>query len=301
MLSEKQLKANRNNSKLSSGPKDTSRTRSNALRHGLLTKEALIGTGNGREDPRLLEELSNALWEDLAPTGALEEILVQEIISIIWRKRRLLRHESALASQQAAQAIDSWEQQLPIFSLLNRCLPPGCEPAKSRQMSSGIRFVAMLTAAMWRPVADLLDKEDSFTSSPSIQITVREVARELDAPVGDIMGREPNWQVGESYDAKKVDQVIDVVCESKNISRERFWEKVGEKALEDWRSMSATLTQMLQKATQEANLSCVPDEPGLLKVQRYESHLSRQFEKVLKELQRMQAMRLYVSQQENSG
>lgn len=120
MLSEQKLKANRNNAKLSTGPKDTARTKSNALRHGLFSKEALIGTGNGPEDPLLLEELSNALWEDLAPMGALEEMLVQELTALSWRKRRLLKYESALASHQAAQSIDSWEQQLPLSSFLAR-------------------------------------------------------------------------------------------------------------------------------------------------------------------------------------
>ena len=286
---------------MSTGPKNTDRTCLNALRHGLFSKESLIRTGNGREDPKLLEELSDALWEDLAPVGTLEEMLVQELTALIWRKRRLLKYESAISTQQAARSIDTWEQQSAISSFLDRRMPQAAPPENPRQMTSGIRFVTTLTAAMWRPIADLLNEEDSLTSSPSIQITIREVARELEVPVDDILGTEPRWELGEHYDAEKVDQVIDCVCESINISRELFWGKVGGKALEDWRSISATLTQIAQEATQEASLSCVPDEPGLVKVQRYEAHLSRQFHNVLKELKGIQAIRLYINQQQNTG
>jgi hypothetical protein len=49
--SERQREANKRNAQLSKGPKDTSKTPYNALKHGFLSSKALIKTGEGMEDP----------------------------------------------------------------------------------------------------------------------------------------------------------------------------------------------------------------------------------------------------------
>jgi hypothetical protein len=68
MASQKQLIANRKNAKKSTGPKNTSLTRLNALRHGILSKEVLLA-GEKKKD---LEELGRRLRQELAPQGELE-------------------------------------------------------------------------------------------------------------------------------------------------------------------------------------------------------------------------------------
>ena len=93
MASERKLKANRRNAKLSTGPRDTRRTRYNAQKHGMLSQAAIIQDGDAKEDPRELESLFDELWEDLKPVGKMEEILVDEIVSCVWRKRRAKRAE----------------------------------------------------------------------------------------------------------------------------------------------------------------------------------------------------------------
>jgi len=47
--------------------------------------------------------------EDLAPTGAVEELLVEELIGIAWRKRRVLAYESAVIGKQWNGAVEDWE------------------------------------------------------------------------------------------------------------------------------------------------------------------------------------------------
>ena len=50
MASSKKSDANKRNAKLSKGPIDTSKTRFNALKHGILSKEAFIIAGDWQED-----------------------------------------------------------------------------------------------------------------------------------------------------------------------------------------------------------------------------------------------------------
>lgn len=85
MVSQKKTAANRRNAKLSKGPKDTSVTRFNALKHGTLSGQALIRTGEGKEDPKEFQRFSDAIREDLAPFGATEELMVEDLIGLWWR------------------------------------------------------------------------------------------------------------------------------------------------------------------------------------------------------------------------
>jgi hypothetical protein len=108
MASKKQIAANRENAKKSTGPKDTSLTRLNALKHGILSKEVLL-KGESKRD---LEELGRRLRQELAPQGELEIILVDRIVSSIWRLKRALKVESALMSYEYEDGLyDDWDEK----------------------------------------------------------------------------------------------------------------------------------------------------------------------------------------------
>jgi len=95
----KRAAANRRNAQLSTGPRTEegkSRSRHNALKHGILTSDLLITQGVGAEDPAEFDELLSSLSRDLEPVGALEEILVEKIAKCCWRERRAHRCEAGL-------------------------------------------------------------------------------------------------------------------------------------------------------------------------------------------------------------
>ena len=86
-------------------------TRFNALRHGVLSRYAVLPREDEGEYPVLL----GALVAEHAPEGPTEEHLVEEVAGIIWRKRRLRLAEAAIfrekpsASNRAAGAHgESW-------------------------------------------------------------------------------------------------------------------------------------------------------------------------------------------------
>ena len=94
--SSARAEANRRNAQKSTGPKDTSRTRLNALKHGLLTKEILLKG----EDKQALERLGKRLRVELAPKRELESILVDRIVSSAWRLKRALKVEADFLEAQ---------------------------------------------------------------------------------------------------------------------------------------------------------------------------------------------------------
>ncbi len=100
VLSKRKLEANQRNAQLAKGPHDTSLTRFNALKHGILSKQVLIRGGKGAEDPEEFQQFSDAMREDWAPAGITEELLVEDLIGIAWRKWRVLADESAVISKR---------------------------------------------------------------------------------------------------------------------------------------------------------------------------------------------------------
>ena len=107
-MSPKQIQANRRNARQSTGPKTPrgkARSRLNALQHGLLAREAVLQGFWIKESPRELEALHRQFWRQCAPVGALEEMLVEQIVTCYWRKRRVLRAESGEIAQSVGEGV----------------------------------------------------------------------------------------------------------------------------------------------------------------------------------------------------
>ena len=103
--SEKKIEANRQNAKKSTGPKDTAVIRYNALKHGLLSKEVLIDG----ESKKTLEELGRRLRYELAPATEMENVLVDRIVSSVWRLKRAIGIESQyIEAEFDSCKEDSW-------------------------------------------------------------------------------------------------------------------------------------------------------------------------------------------------
>jgi hypothetical protein len=100
MATDRQIVANRNNAKNSTGPRTEHgkrRSRRNAIRHGL-TAETVIDV---LEDPADYEALEAAINADYRPRTAFELELVARLVSLLWRLRRAVAIESGLMNIQA--------------------------------------------------------------------------------------------------------------------------------------------------------------------------------------------------------
>jgi hypothetical protein len=113
MISDKQLEANRNNARLSSGPRTEAgrnHSRMNALRHGL-TGQVTTMTD---DDRAAHDQLSKALIASLAPEGAMETQLAQRIATDSWRLNRASAIEDNLFAlglyEHSGQLLPDFEQ-----------------------------------------------------------------------------------------------------------------------------------------------------------------------------------------------
>jgi hypothetical protein len=97
-ISEKQLEANRQNAKLGGVKTEEGKKKSkfNAIKHGLFSKEVLLEG----EDAETLSNLQQNLMKELKPASYLELILVQRIISGIWRLKRVLLAEREIIENE---------------------------------------------------------------------------------------------------------------------------------------------------------------------------------------------------------
>jgi hypothetical protein len=97
-ISERKLKANRENAKKSTGPKTLTGkaySRRNALKHGFFAKYLFRDYLSGREDPKEFQRLLKGLQEDYEPVGLAEELEVESIAIIHWKLIRVWRYENA--------------------------------------------------------------------------------------------------------------------------------------------------------------------------------------------------------------
>lgn len=84
------VEANRRNSLKSTGPRNTSSTRFNAMKHGLTAKKMVVTPYESEKDYEVIVE---GLRQDFHPKTNVEEILIQQVASTLWRRQRLVRME----------------------------------------------------------------------------------------------------------------------------------------------------------------------------------------------------------------
>ena len=97
-ISEQRLAANRANAQKSTGPKTLqgrAASRMNALKHGLLSQEVLICSPHRYESEAELFKLHDRFRDELQPMGPVELMLCDQIVTTHWRLRRVLAAESA--------------------------------------------------------------------------------------------------------------------------------------------------------------------------------------------------------------
>ena len=98
----KQSKANKENSKKSTGAKTSTgkaTVAKNAIKHGLRAKDVVIQG----EDPDEFKAFSETLSDQIEPVGPLEAQLVDRVASCLWRLRRADKLEAAVFRYRSLQ------------------------------------------------------------------------------------------------------------------------------------------------------------------------------------------------------
>ena len=117
MANQAQIKANRQNAQKSTGPRSAegkAKVAKNAVKHGVFASQTLI-KGENREDFELLRE---QLLGELAPAGAVENMLAERIVSLSWRLKRIERIQD-----QAIDAMIDRQLNSPAAKMAEMMLP----------------------------------------------------------------------------------------------------------------------------------------------------------------------------------
>lgn len=134
MASQRQLEANRLNSRRSTGPRSVSgkaRSGRNAVKHGLTAKMLISG-----EKPQEFERFRASIIADRRPIGAIQHELVDRLAGLLWRLRRCPSVEAQLLNQLLGRTISDHvdlltdEELTQLEEIYGRVLPliEGAEP-----------------------------------------------------------------------------------------------------------------------------------------------------------------------------
>ena len=317
--------ANRRNSKHSTGPRDTSLTRWNSEKHGILSRQVTSVALDGEEGVEEFHRFAKQMWEDCAPSGALEELLVEELTTLGWRKRRLVSYERAVTSKQAEASVKDWEEHEPSVVRVKRFATQQANKGKTKETFQKLRPDILGPEAeqpsqksvgpgraFWEHAARMTIKptdlpkpgllfslaifrnllEDDSLNSPLVRAEVLHLAANLGVDVDSALGSEAGSKLHTDCSPEEIEQVIEAACELNEFSRRDFWRSVANEVQRDIQSGIEQLEQVEVERQSARDLAALPDDATLGKIQRYEAHLTRQFTKALHELQRLQASRL---------
>ena len=99
-----------------SSPKPYEVVRFNALKHGILSRYTVLSHENYAD----YESLVNSLMDEHLPAGATEQHLIEELASVIWRKRRVLQAEGATINKGLKESARNVKTIIPAAAPFER-------------------------------------------------------------------------------------------------------------------------------------------------------------------------------------
>jgi len=255
----------------------------NALKNGLYSKVFLLPSESGSDYERFFAEQ----FEDWQPVGARERLLVEEMASTKWRKRRFLLAERA-ECQKHTEFIE-WDQQFPkpeenqktkawTYSLINYGLIQKLHNPDA--VNSCLEILAILQRQIekngfnQKKDIHLLEKVYGARIQDHLRTDLYDLYEcsmcHLEAPEVDRL-REDGW--------------------SKEECRKDFLRKIEEEIR--WLERHKIERDSIETARTEVEIlrHFVPDASVLDGFQRYETSLDRAFYRAFHELERLQRIR----------
>ena len=160
MATHAQTLANRQNARHSTGPVTAdgkSRSAQNSWKHGLTARELIV-----RDDEREeFETLSAGLVAELRPSGALEEVIFNQLLHAAWNQHRLRRLEAELFHDN---------------------LDPLADPAHTATLDRYARYQVRMERAFTRALRELR----TLQTERALRLTVSLKAEKIMPPLGSM-------------------------------------------------------------------------------------------------------------------
>lgn len=256
----------------------------NARKHGLFSKAILLHDESRAEYDVLL----NGLIENLQPQGKLEKVLVENLATLLWRKRRLLQVETA--EIEKAYQFANWDLTLQNkVDELEYARLRGSSDAKLGHSNPLLLFRnAMEILNLHR----LLFMADDSQGEDRVRRTLKSIYGYQDG------GPEPDGWRQMSLVLSK----LTLSAESAQQGKEDIKDPPDVKQI----LVEAVSQEILRLAKLHDDISKVetlrrehnvagarvPSQEVSDRLLRYEAHLSREFDRTLSQLERLQRMRL---------
>jgi hypothetical protein len=282
-MSLKQLDANRRNAQKSTGPKNPDGravSKMNALKHGLLAQTVVVRGHQIKESSNKFKKLCQEFYADLNPVGPLEEMLVDKIVSLTWRLRRVHTAESG----EIALSVDGgwWkrENHNPLRMMLN--MPPiPIEDPLVTQLERSVKGCHYLHYCL-RKVREGVERDGELTEA-ALKDFKWGLRDQPDAMVRKLDG----FRAWLAANPEKLEP---------EVLRARHKEDVSKYLDQQIRDMGFQMDRHEERedAEERAHQSAavLPSPEVLDKILRYEAALERQLFRAINQLERLQRRRL---------
>lgn len=238
--------------------------RFNAMKHGILSKLTVLA----HEDRAEFDELFAALIEEHQPSGMTEQHLVEELAAIIWRKRRVLLAEGAAINQGLHSVVHS-QYDSPISS---------AAPFESGLTREGVNLPDLLTAgaediAERRRQAEL----DLAATRKAASILRKGGLRAYERARRALIQESRDW-----WDEHVAEEEYPATAEGLEQFIRKTLEPICIRIEQEAHLIPAIQVQTLGEGLQMHRLE---------KLNRYETHLDRKFERTLAMLLKLRQLR----------
>jgi hypothetical protein len=256
------------------------RTRINALKSGIFANVLLLA-GDSRAEYKSLVEV---VREDLQPQGRLESVVTDNIVALLWRKRRFLQAESTEVAKAAEFiTVDSIQaQQLELWD----CLRAG-------EASGGILRHGSNVLVIQEAISMLTTFRNSFEEcgfqkdmEPWCLRKLYGVDQNGAAPFGIYRTYQIYSKVAtdapEGNDTPDTSEVL-----------KKVMVRIIDQEIERFKKLEAMQRDVdEQKRAYQTIAALIPSQDVLDRFVRYEAHLSREIDRSLNLLERLQRRRL---------
>jgi len=205
------------------------------------------------------------------PEGAIEQLLVEQLIGFQWRWRRVLRYENAALRSQCRDAVEQARRPPPRYGKIGIYTVP--IPGETRDLD-----------------AELRDLDADLAARPELTRHILESAEpEFDLSVNDVLSLTEPWDEHHGYTKEQIEQVIAACCAGGDGAG--YWAELRALIIPKRDEVAAEIAARETSAATATDLALISSEPRRFSVQCYEAHISRQFYRALHELTRLQSAR----------
>jgi hypothetical protein len=301
-MTDKQREANRRNALQSTGPKTpegANASKLNALRHGFRAVQTVV-PGENAED---WEAHRNAILDNLAPQGALEFALAEQVAVKLWRLARVIRYETDMIAN--AQAEDELIRAHEMIHLRRVMGGPTRTDIPTREDVTNARHAAETAVRKLTERAEALGQlqnlaamgdEDALPDWALYTVLLKDFRRDKHA-----VERLFKGEGDDRFRARHARKLI-LNCfgdngelDSLQVGLAAVWAQKLEQLKQDVHNRQAeheSLAHRYEEALERRRrASGLPDAKDLDRIQRYEAHLERGLHKLLDRIHDLQAAR----------